>query len=45
MSKQYDEYLDNHISNVLKGYIWMTDNGVLSYDSDLVQQLSYQPTI
>lgn len=40
MSKQYDEYLDNHISNVLKGYIWMTDNGVLSYDSDLVQQLS-----
>ena len=40
MSKQYDEYLDNHISNVLKGYLWMTDNGVLSYDSDLVQQLS-----
>lgn len=40
MSKQYDEYLDNHISNVLRGYIWMTDNGVLPYDSDLVQQLS-----
>ena len=40
MSKQYDEYLDNHISNVLRGYIWMTDNRVLSYDSDFVQQLS-----
>ena len=40
MSKQYDDYLNCHISNVLRGYIWMTDNGVLSYDSELVQQLS-----
>lgn len=40
MSKQYDNYLNNHVTNVLRGYMWMTDNDVLSYDSELVQQLS-----
>lgn len=40
MSKQYDEYLDNHVSNVLRGYMWMTDNDVLPYESELVQRLS-----
>lgn len=40
MSEQYDEYLDNHVSNVLRGYLWMTDNGIMPYDSNLAQQLS-----
>ena len=29
MSQQYDEYLHEHISNVIKGLYWMLDHGII----------------
>jgi len=34
MSKSYDNYLENHISNVKKAFDWMVDHDILDFLSD-----------
>lgn len=39
MSKQYDEYLTNHIQSVLDSYEFLCDSGVFSRIPDLTEQI------
>lgn len=40
MSREYDEYLENHTTGVLQAYQALVDLDVVYYDSDIVQQLN-----
>ena len=41
MSKEYDQYLEDHINGVIQSYYYLVNNDIVEYSEDLENQIMY----